>query len=156
MTKKAHRPPLTKEESEEKRRIHAAYQKAKPRWLENNGEKLTDEKLGELVAKATGRQSPYSQGAVYQFTSAKSTTRTPIEFVQGFALVLGLRLEDLSPRCLPKSPIYPVSPDLLDMQSDPDTKEVVKLIVEAPKEKRDLLKRLALAVLGNQVDQKEP
>ena len=105
MTKK-HRPSLTQEEIAEKTRIKALYEAAKKRWkLEDK--KLTDEVLGDLVANAINRkEGPYSQGAVYQFTSPKNGTRMPPEFVQGMALVLGFKVEEISEKFLPKESAY--------------------------------------------------
>jgi|GEM_PF-711250 len=105
MSEKKHRPPLTDEEIAEKRRLKLAYQAAKKEWA-NKGEKLTDIMIGEMVASITGREDPYSQGAVWQFTSEKSDTRIPDEFVQGMAVALNFSVESISPRFLPKESFY--------------------------------------------------
>ena len=97
MTQKKHRPPLTKVEQEEKQRIREVYLQAKKQWLEK-GEKLTDQKLGEVVADAIGRESSFTQGAVWQFTSLNSGTRPPDEFIIGVSIALNVPLDYLSAR----------------------------------------------------------
>lgn len=101
MTEKEHRPALSPEEIAEKIILRQKYDHAKKLWPEkNNGEKLTDNKLGELVAKVLNREDPFSQGAVWQFTSIKSNTRPPEEFVIGMAVTLGFDVEEVSPKYL--------------------------------------------------------
>lgn len=99
MTEKQHRPPLTSEEAQEKIRLKDKYTRAKKWWPEKHlGEKLTDNKIGELVADAIGRDKPFSQGAVWQFMSTKSDTRPPEEFVIGISYVLGFDVNEIDPK----------------------------------------------------------
>lgn len=97
MNTREHRPPLTSEERSEKLRLRSIYKKLKSEW-KNRGEKLTDSKFGEIVADATGREQPYTQGFIWQITSDKSNTRVPDEFAHGMAKAFNFPVEDISPR----------------------------------------------------------
>lgn len=97
MTAKEHRPPLTDQEIAEKRRLKAIYQDLKKEF-KSRGERLTDVKLGEIVAKAIDRDEPYTQGFIWQVTSDKSSTRVPDEFALGMAKAFGFSVTEISPR----------------------------------------------------------
>lgn len=105
MASNSHRPPLTEQERLEKQRLRDAYFNAKVEWRAR-GDKLTDQKLGQLVAEAIDRPEPYSQGAVWQFTSLKSDTRPPDDFIVGFALVLDLDVGTISNRLVKQTSYY--------------------------------------------------
>lgn len=105
MASNSHRPPLTEQERLEKQRLKDAYTKAKAQWRER-GEKLTDQKLGQMVADALDRPDPYSQGAVWQFTSLKSDTRAPDDFIIGFAIALKIDVGAISERIVKQTTNY--------------------------------------------------
>lgn len=108
MASNSHRPPLTEQERLEKQRLLAAYKTAKAEWRER-GEKLTDQKLGQIVAEAIERPEPYSQGAVWQFTSLKSDTRPPDDFIIGFSLALEIDAGTISDRLVKQAGHYLVA-----------------------------------------------
>jgi len=151
MTKKMHRPPLTEEEKAEKRRLKAAYLRAKKAWRAR-GDSLTDDKLGEMVAALMGRKEAYSQGAIWQFTSENSNTRIPENFVQAMAYLLDFPVEEISPRFFPKPPVYPVEPRPLGDLADPDTQAVLQLLKQGSPEQRALLRKIAETVLASKGD----
>lgn len=97
MTAKEHRPPLTDQEIAEKRRLKAIYQDLKKEF-KSRGERLTDVKLGEIVAKAIDRDEPYTQGFIWQITSDKSSTRVPEDFALAMAKAFDFSVEKISPR----------------------------------------------------------
>lgn len=150
MSEKEHRPPLTEEEKAEKRRLRAAYIKAKAEWRDR-GETLTDQRLGLLVAEFLGRDEPYTQGSVWQFTSEKSNTRIPVEFAQGVAGVLGFPVGTISPRFVPKPNPYQDSASPVD-QYDPDTAAVLKLMSESSPGKRSAYRKALQILAGVQDD----
>lgn len=108
MENKEHRPPLTDEERAEKRRLRAIYKKYKAEWIDK-GEKLTDVRLGEIVGEAADRESPYTQGFVWQVTSEKSSTRIPEDFAIGMAKAFGFDVGEIGSRFADKLKSYGIS-----------------------------------------------
>lgn len=108
MDQKEHRPPLTHEEREEKRRLRAIYKRLKSEWMDK-GDKLTDNKFGEIVAEVAGRDQPYTQGFIWQVTSEKSNTRIPEDFAIATAQAFGFSVDEIGARFSDKLKSYGIA-----------------------------------------------
>lgn len=97
---KSRKPPLTPEERAEKERLKAVFEREKPRWQAANKEKLTQDKLGDLVGQLMNGE-PITQGAIWQYLSPSHNTKLNPDFVQAFCIVLGVDIKEIGERFLP-------------------------------------------------------
>lgn len=97
---KTKKPPLTAEEKAEKLRLKSAIARKKPIYERENQQKLTQEKLGELVGEMINGKA-MSQGAIWQFLSPDHDTKLNGNVVRAICAILDIDVAEISPRFIP-------------------------------------------------------
>ncbi|TNE87038.1 MAG: hypothetical protein EP324_08170 [Gammaproteobacteria bacterium] len=145
MGKKIIRPPLTAAEVEEKKRLRAAINRHKGQWELENGVDLTQSMLGQAAAEVIGRESAFSQGAIWQYLSEGCDTKLNPEFVQAVAKLLKFPVEDISPRFRPIVGALGVDLVSADGLDDPDIQESLRLMLKGtPAQRKQARQMIAL------------